>query len=78
MTYQDQYQNDALAFGEMKQKCAEHMRQWTIPPLLPPGPPLPVWRGMTLGHIQTTTRGPLITRVTQGKVVFSPRDGPLS
>ena len=78
MTYQSQYQNDALEFGEMRKKCNEHMRQWAIPPLLPPGPPLPVWRGMTLGHIKTTTRGPLQTRMTQGKVVFGPRDGPLN
>ena len=77
MTYQHQYQEDTLTFGEMQRKCTEHMRQWSIPPLMPPGSPLPIWRGTTLGH-RTTTRGSIQTRMTQGKVVFTPREGPLS
>ena len=75
---QDLYQNDALTFSDMKLKHAQHMRQWAIPPLLPPGPPTPVWRGMTLGHVKTTTYGQVQTRVAAGKVIFGPRDGPLS
>ena len=75
---QDLYQNDALTFSDMKLKHAQHMQQWAIPPLLPPGPPTPVWRGMTLGHVKTTTYGQVQTRVAAGKVFFRPRDGPLS
>jgi hypothetical protein len=77
LTIQRQYQDDVLDLGQMKTAINNHMRQWSLPPLAPPGPPMPVWRGMTLGHIQATVRGRVSVTTAKGKVTMKPQSGPL-
>ena len=74
---QELYQEEALTFPELKEKLNTHLRQWTLPPLLPPGPALPVWNGMILGHIKAKTNGLVKLDFTNGKVRITPRNGPL-
>ena len=74
---QELYQEEAVTFPELKKKLNAHLRQWTLPPLSPPGPALPVWNGMILGHIKARTSGRVKLDSTTGKVRITPRDGPL-
>jgi hypothetical protein len=78
MSIQDLYQENVLTLQEMRSKMNEHMPQWHLPPLETPGQPLPVQRNMILGHVKAVTRGPVRIVGTQGRVVFTPRDGPLN
>lgn len=73
---QEKWFNDDIGHHEMRNECVKALGHW---PIVEPDTTLtPVWRGMTLGHMKTTTRGPVHARVTQGKVVFSPKkQGPL-
>lgn len=59
----------------MKQQCTKAIHYGPV--VTPDTTMTPIWKGMTLGHLQTTTKGPVVIRMVQGKVVFSSKPGPL-
>ncbi|KAL8987648.1 MAG: hypothetical protein Q9169_008675 [Polycauliona sp. 2 TL-2023] len=67
------FQDDKLTYEGMVTKITKQMREWAILPTPPPGSPLPVWRGMTLGEVRTTIRGQIKTSITKGKLVLTPK-----
>lgn len=73
---QEKWFEDEIEYPQMKNKCIELIRDWTI--VEPDRTLTPVWRNLTLGHVKTTMRGPVRIQCTQGKIVFSPKiSGPL-
>lgn len=74
---QERWFEDEIEYPQMKKECTELLQNWTV--VEPDQTLTPVWRNLTLGHIKTTTKGPVKIRCTQGKVVFSPKiAGPLN
>lgn len=75
---QEQWQENEITDLEMRTQCTQHMQQWSIPPLLPPGGPPMTWMGMIFQRIRTTTKGQVNIMQTNGKAVIRPKGGPLS
>lgn len=72
---QERWQNDEIDQGQLNKEIRDSMHQWIG---TPPGQYLqPVWKAMILGHIKTTTKGPVNVQFSPGKVTLSPRQGPL-
>lgn len=73
---QEKWFDDEIEYREMSSECSALIRDWIV--VAPDRTLTPIWRGMSLGHIKTTTKGPVRVQCTQGKVVFSPKtSGPL-
>jgi len=71
---QELFHDDNITWEEAKKQIEKSLSQWTLPPT---GSPLPVWRGMLLGHIRAEIKGQVVSRMTQGKIILKPRTGPL-
>ncbi len=75
---QELYQDEVLTAQEMTKTLNEQMRSWDLPPATPLGPPLPVWRGLILGHIHAEIRGQITTASRKGEWTMKPKSGPLN